>query len=114
MTSGNILSGIPTGNDRGEFFDELLARPGLCIERIVSTGQSTPPGEWYDAPTGEWVMLVAGAARLLVEGEEQARTLKIGDWIDLPARCRHRVEWTLPGQQTVWLAVHYGESDVTF
>jgi len=25
----------------------------------------------------------------------------------IPARCRHRVEWTDPDQETVWLALHH-------
>ena len=29
-----------------------------------------------------------------------------GDWVWLPARCRHRVAWTDPDAPTVWLAVH--------
>lgn len=109
--AGNLLATTHAGSDGGEIFETLLAAPGCRIERIVSTGQASPPGFWYDQPGGEWVMLVAGAARLRIEGETAARTLAPGDWLDLPAHCRHRVEWTAPDRQTVWLAVHYGTSD---
>jgi cupin 2 domain-containing protein len=78
------------------------------VERITSRGHATPPGEWYDQPQDEWVALLAGAARLLVEGEPAARELRPGDWVLLPARLRHRVEWTDPDRDTVWLAVHAG------
>jgi len=27
--------------------------------------------------------------------------------VDLPAKCRHRVDWTDPDEPTVWLAVFY-------
>ena len=106
--AGNILAAIQTGNAGGEVFEELLGQPGLHIERIVSTGQASPAGFWYDSPRGEWVMLVSGAAGLRIAGEELARTLQPGDWLDLPAHCRHRVEWTAADRPTVWLAVHYG------
>ena len=111
MTSDNFFAGIQSGRRSEEVFTELLSRPGLRIERIVSSGQTSPPGYWYDAPTGEWIMLLAGEAHLRVEGEAQVRMLKPGDWMDLPPHCRHRVEWTLPDQPTLWLAVHYSVSN---
>lgn len=89
-----------------ERFDRLLERPGVLLERIVSTGQASPPGFWYDAPRDEWVVLVSGAARLRVDGEDSPRELRPGDWILLPAHCRHRVDWTDPDQPTCWLALH--------
>lgn len=106
IASGNLLSGMPAAAAAEDFAD-LLATPGLRIERIVSNGQASPPGFWYEDPAGEWVMLLAGEARLLIEGESKTRTLMPGDWIDLPPHCRHRVEWTAPDRPTVWLAVHY-------
>jgi cupin 2 domain-containing protein len=77
------------------------------IERIVSTGQASPPGFWYDQPWTEWVLLLAGAAGLLFEDEPTPRPLKAGDYLLIPAGQRHRVEWTDATQPTVWLAVHY-------
>jgi cupin 2 domain-containing protein len=90
-----------------EIFDVLLAQPGLRIERIVSHGQSSPPGFWYDQAEAEWVLLAAGAALVQIEGEAAPRRLQAGDWINLPAHCRHRVTWTDPDLPSVWLAVHY-------
>ena len=91
-----------------ETIEILLERPGLRIERIVSHGDASPPGFWYDQDWGEWVMLIAGAAELSIEGEAQTRRLAAGDWADLPAHCRHRVERTSADPPAVWLAVHYG------
>lgn len=105
-TSGNIDANIPTAL-RDEQFLDLLAAPGLRIERIVSTGQATPPGEWLDQAQAEWVILLRGAAVLRFEGEATARALKPGDYLAIPAHCRHRVEATAAGEPTVWLAVHY-------
>jgi len=90
-----------------EQFLELLKRPGLRIERIVSTGQSSPPDFWYDQPDGEWVLLFQGEARLRFADEAETRHLKAGDFVDIAPHRRHRVEWTAPDQPTIWLAVHY-------
>ncbi len=104
--AGNLFTRI-LADTNAEQFEELLSRSSTRIERIVSSGQASPPGFWYDQDEGEWVVLLTGAARLLIEGEETPRTLRPGDWIDLPPHCRHRVEWTSPDEETVWLAVHY-------
>lgn len=103
---GNLLADLPPAG-RDELFQEILQRPGVRIERIVSSGQATPAGEWYDQGWDEWVLLLSGSAGLLLEGEEGPRTLAPGDYLLLPARCRHRVEWTDPDLKTVWLAVHF-------
>ena len=107
--SGNLLAGLsPAGRD--EIFQEILQRPGVRIERIVSSGQATPTGVWYDQEWDEWVMLLAGSAGLLLEGEDETRLLCPGDYLLLPAHCRHRVVWTDPDLHTVWLAVHFTDS----
>ena len=90
-----------------EVVDLLVDRPGLRIERIVSTGQATPEGQWYDQDSDELVLVVDGAARLSIEGEATDRALSEGDWILLPAHCRHRVTWTRAEPPTVWLAIHF-------
>jgi len=92
----------------GETLENLLVRTGLRIERIVSRGDSTPAGEWYDQSWDEWVLLIRGEAGLLIAGEQEPRHLRQGDYLLLPAGCRHRVEWTDPVQETVWVAVHIG------
>lgn len=104
MTQPNLFSPLPDARTT-EVFEALLTRPGLKIERIVSHGQSSPEGFWYDQPQHEWVVLLSGSAGLQFEGEEP-RTLQPGDWIDIPPHQRHRVAWTATNQPTVWLAVH--------
>lgn len=91
-----------------EQLTELLAAPGLRIERIVSTGQASPPGFWYDQDWAEWVLVLAGSVGLLIEGEAEQRVLRRGDHVLIPACVRHRVAWTDPERPTIWLAVHYG------
>ena len=102
----NFLSPLPDAR-ASERVDALLQRPGLRIERIVSLGQASPPGFWYDQAEGEWVLLLAGAARLRFADETEARLLGPGDWLDIAPHRRHRVEWTDPAASTVWLAVFY-------
>ena len=102
----NLFDDLPQATEQ-ETLADLLTRPGVRIERIVSTGQSSPPGFWYDQSRGEWVAVLAGEARLRFEDEPAARTLRAGDFVDIAAHRRHRVEWTRPGEPTVWLAVHY-------
>ena len=103
----NIFDGVKRRADEEEI-TALLARPGIRIERIVSTGQASPPDFWYDQPNDEWVILLTGSAGLAVEGEDERR-LAPGDIAFLPARKPHRVAWTDADGPTVWLAVHFGE-----
>jgi cupin 2 domain-containing protein len=100
----HLLADLPPSG-RDEVFEPIVERPGVRLERIVSSGQSTPPGTWYDQEQDEWVMVVAGAARLCIEGQG-VFAMQPGDSVLLPAHCRHRVEWTDPAQPTVWLALH--------
>lgn len=104
--AGNLFASLPDGRTQEELFEPLLSVPAARIERIVSTGQITPPAEWYDQQDDEWVAVLAGAARLQIEGESTERQLAVGDWLFLPAHCRHRVTWTQESPPTVWLAIH--------
>lgn len=103
----NLFAGLPAAPAAAEQFAELLARPGLKVERIVSTGQASPPDFWYDQPTGEWVAVLQGEARLRFADESEARHLQAGDFIDIAPHRRHRVDWTPADRTTVWLAIHY-------
>jgi cupin 2 domain-containing protein len=105
-SAANLFDEVPRALGE-EQFKTLLASRSVRIERIVSMGQSSPPGFWYDQEEGEWVVVLKGAAKLLVEGEAAPLRLGPGDFIDLPAHTRHRVEWTDPTTPTVWLAVFY-------
>jgi cupin 2 domain-containing protein len=107
--AGNLLADVPTALAEEEL-RVLLATPGLRIARIVSTGQASPPGFWYDQDQAEFVLVVAGRAGLLIEGEAAARELEPGSYVHMPAHCRHRVEWTDSVTPTVWLAVHVDAS----
>jgi len=105
VTGGNLFSAIRS-DAPDEEIRELLMLPGARIERIVSTGQSSPEGFWYDQDFAEWVVLLVGAARVSVEGEDAPRLLGAGDYLFIPAHTRHRVDWTDPADTTIWLAIH--------
>lgn len=87
-----------------------MSSGSVRIERIVSRGQCSPPGFWYEQEDNEWVMVVKGEAELRFEnvpdGDRTIR-LTVGMYVDIPAGVRHRVEWTTPDADTVWLAVFY-------
>jgi len=104
---GNLLADLPQPLPE-ELFQTLLERPGCRLERIVSRGHATPQGQWYDQAWDEWVLLFKGAAALEIEGREALLELHPGDHLLLPAHQRHRVAWTDPAGETVWLALHLG------
>ena len=106
---GGNLFDAPFRADKGEAVADLLSLPGARIERIVSTGQATPAGQWLEQDWTEFIALLQGSAGLRIEGESTARALRPGDWLTLPAGTRHRVEWTDANAPTIWLAVHVGE-----
>jgi cupin 2 domain-containing protein len=102
----NLLRDLPDAG-AGEVAEALFSAPGLRIERIVSLGQRSPPGFWYDQPEGEFILLLQGGARLRFADESADRRLAPGDCLAIAPHRRHRVEWTDPDRPTVWLAVFY-------
>jgi len=101
----NLFSDLPETLEDEQFVD-LLQRPGLRIERILSKGHSSPETGWYDQEEHEWVLVLEGSGCLQFEDGREL-TLNKGDHINIPAHCRHRVIWTDPQQITIWLAVFY-------
>jgi cupin 2 domain-containing protein len=104
---GNLFTDLPPATTE-EVFEPVLVRTSCRIERIVSYGQVTPPGQPYRQAYDEWVLLLAGAAKLEVEGAET--TLAPGDHVLIPANASHRVTFTDPDRATIWLAVHFNGS----
>jgi cupin 2 domain-containing protein len=106
MKIKNIFSGIPDIINV-EVFETLLDKNNFRIEKIISNGQSSPDGFWYDQDTDEWVLLLTGSAALLFEDINEEKILKPGDYIFIPAHKKHRVTWTSKEQKTVWLAIFF-------
>jgi cupin 2 domain-containing protein len=104
----NLLASLPQEVPK-EIFETILQKAHFRLERIISLGQTTPPGEWYDQETHEWVLLLTGRAFLRFEDESELCEVTPGDALLIPAHRRHRVEWTESAQPTVWLALHYSD-----
>ncbi len=105
MKKSNIFDLIPA-TLKDELFEEIVSKDGINIERIVSHGHITPAFEWYDQRRDEWVILLQGEAVISFLNEDDVR-LRAGDYINIPAHKKHRVSWTKPDEDTIWLAVYY-------
>ena len=106
MKKQSLLKNLPSALT-AEQVEILCASGSTRIERIVSHGQRSPEGFWYDQEQNEFVLVIQGRARLVLEGQGEEIVLEAGDCLDIPAHARHRVEWTAPVQETIWLAVYY-------
>jgi cupin 2 domain-containing protein len=105
MESGNIFESFPVNFD-DEVVDCLVQGEKVKIERIISKGQPSPATGWYDQEKDEWVIVLKGEAVLSFENGKEV-SLKAGSHINIPAHTKHKVIWTDPKTETVWLAVHY-------
>ena len=89
-----------------EVFEKLSGNEMVEVERIVSTGQSTPAGEWLVQEKNEFVVLLSGRAILKFEDGKEVELVP-GDHLTIPANLPHRVDHTQTDPCTIWLAVHY-------
>ena len=107
----NLFESIPAELP-DELIEPLLDAGNVRIERIVSHGHTSPGDFWYDQDLPEWVVVLRGAATLRFEEHDELVDMKPGDFVHIPAHARHRVESTTSDEPTIWLAVHYGTSEV--
>lgn len=107
MHPANIFDGIPA-ELAAELFTPLQQSAGVRIERIVSQGHVSPPGFWYDQNEHEWLIVLQGSAMVEFAGDAEPVPLTAGTYLHIPAHAKHRVTWTDPAQQTIWLAIYYG------
>jgi cupin 2 domain-containing protein len=82
--SNNIFAQIPEQLPE-ELFECIVKQDNIVIERVI---------------------LLQGKATLLFEKDKNLISLAPGDYLLIPAHTRHRVEWTQPDFNTVWLAIH--------
>lgn len=101
----NIFDAIPE-NLETEVFEQLTGSEDVKIERIISKGHTSPDSGWHDQNKNEWVIVLRGSAILSFENEPSIK-LKVGDFVNIAANKKHKVEWTEPDTETIWLAIHY-------
>ena len=101
----NLLKNIPK-NLPVERFETLVRTAKIHIERIISKGHTSPKEGWYDQDQNEWVLVLKGAARLAFEDGSEL-SLGPGDSLEILAHVKHKVVWTDPVGETVWVAIHY-------
>lgn len=102
---GNLFESLPEDISK-EVFSEIIQGENIRIERIVSKGHSSPEAGWYDQDDNEWVIVLKGEAKLSFENNNDVH-LVAGSHLNIPAHTKHKVTWTKPGTETIWLAVHY-------
>jgi cupin 2 domain-containing protein len=102
----NLFADLPS-HLPDELFTTLLDTANVRIERIISQGHASPEDFWFDQDQHEWIVVLKGAARLRFEGDEQPVEMMPGDFRNIQAHKKHRVEWTTPDEPTIWLAVFY-------
>lgn len=102
MKAENIFSAVTQAGEE-EQFNLLMKLPNCRIDRIVSSGHSSPKGFWYDQENDEFVLLLQGEATL--EFEDRMVTLKAGDYLHIPKNCKHRLEKSSIEPVCVWLCV---------
>ena len=90
---------------QSEKFEQIISGKNIQIERIISTGQTNPSGQWYNQELDEWVILLQGEAELSYADDSRIK-LKAGDYLLIPAHTKHRVEYTSIEPPCIWLAVH--------
>jgi cupin 2 domain-containing protein len=102
----NLHDGIPSSLP-AELVTILAESKAVRIERIVSKGHASPEEFWYDQERTEFVLLIQGEAKLEFAGKEEVTSMRPGDYVVIPPHVRHKVLWTPPGVETIWLALHY-------
>jgi len=103
---GNLFAQLPHSFPQ-EIVEVLFSSSDVRLEKIVSTGQASPEGFWYDQSENEWVVVLQGAARMVLDDRRDPIAMGPGDYLYIPAHLKHRVEWTTPDEPTVWLAIFW-------
>jgi cupin 2 domain-containing protein len=101
----NLFESLPEDISH-EIFSELVRGDNIKIERIISHGHSSPASGWYDQTENEWVAVLKGEAKIAFDNGDEVH-LTAGCHLTIPAHTKHKVTWTIPDTETIWLAVHY-------
>jgi len=105
LKKSDIFDNIPK-DLTNEFFEDIVLSDNVKIEKIISKGHTSPKDGWYNQEQNEWVIVLKGEGIISFEDEKQI-CLKSGEYINIPAHKKHKVSWTKPDEETIWLAVFY-------
>ena len=105
MMTDNIFDRLPDLPQHEEIFELICKNNIIKIERIISSGQRSPDDFWYEQEWNEFVIILKGSAEIMFS--DRRFKLKTGDYVNIPAMEKHRVESTDQDDLTIWLAVHY-------
>jgi cupin 2 domain-containing protein len=97
---------LPNYLPQRELSEMLVDSNQIFIKRIISTGQVTAPGEWYDQEQHEWLIVLQGSGELSYEDGSRIKLTK-GDYLLIPAHQKHRVEYTSTEPPCIWLTVFF-------
>ncbi|MFO8054749.1 MAG: cupin domain-containing protein [Bacteroidales bacterium] len=103
-SASNIFEHSHNINSPEETFETLLQNHGCKVERIVSSGHTTPIDAPYVQAHHEWVMVLQGHA--ILEVEDKTIPLHKGDYLLIPAQHKHRVIFSSKEPECIWLAIH--------
>ncbi len=109
----NLLEQVDSAENSKELIEVLACGENIRVERIVSLGHCSETGFWYDEPQAEWVTVLSGEARIRFLSEDKVIHMRQGDHITIAPHEKHRVEWTTPNDQTVWLAIYFSPTSST-
>ena len=70
LPKGSVFQNLPNAS-REERMDELCQAKAFRVERIISSGQTSPPGFWYDQVFDEWVLILQGRAEVRLQEPER-------------------------------------------
>ena len=102
----NNIFQLPDRLPQQELLESLFKNERVLIERVVSTGQVTPEGEWYDQDRDEWLIVLQGEGELSYEDGSRIN-LAVGDYLFIPAHHKHRVEYTSTEPPCIWLTIFF-------
>ncbi len=101
----NIFELVPD-DISNELFENIVSSENVRIERIISKGHASPESGWYDQDEHEWVIVLKGEAKIEIDNQATVHLVS-GSYLNIPAHTRHKVSWTDPDTETIWLAVYY-------
>lgn len=103
----NLFEDIKIDKNSEEFID-ILNKPNIRIQRIVSNGQASKEGFWYEQEENEFVTILEGEAVLEFEDKDKSDiVLKKGDFCNIEVKEKHRLKYTSIEEPTIWLAIFY-------